>query len=120
MTWRRRARPPISWRTLGRLLLSRVPLPAAMMAMANSLESIDQYGLMFGLRHTRGGGVPTGSLSSSRSPRAVRRYNPRTYGNPTFSRLRDNFRFARHSPATRRTLALRLSSNGVRMYGPPP
>jgi hypothetical protein len=34
--------------------LSRVPLPAAMMAMANSLESIDQYGLMFGLGHTIG------------------------------------------------------------------
>jgi len=31
---------------LGRLLLSRVPLPAAMMAMANSLETIDEYGLM--------------------------------------------------------------------------
>src|ERR1700722_8058126 len=40
MTWRRSARPPISWRTLGRLLLSRVPLPAAMMAMANPLLSI--------------------------------------------------------------------------------
>src|SRR5206468_12143975 len=40
--------PPISWRTLGRLLLSRVPLPAAMMAMAKSGVVIDLYGLMFG------------------------------------------------------------------------
>src|SRR5258708_5488942 len=45
MTWRRRARPPISWRTLGRLLLSRVPLPAAMMAMAKLFVSIQGYGL---------------------------------------------------------------------------
>jgi hypothetical protein len=38
----------IFWRTLGRSLLSRVPLPAAMMAMAKAGVVIDLYGLMFG------------------------------------------------------------------------
>src|ERR1700761_3944604 len=40
MTCSSRARPPISWRTLGRLDFSRVPLPAAMMAIPNALVSI--------------------------------------------------------------------------------
>src|ERR1700722_19178693 len=61
MTWRRRARPPISWRTLGRLLLRRVPFPAAMMAMAKSGVFIQRYGLMFACanRKTLLGGVPS-------------------------------------------------------------
>src|SRR6202000_1991945 len=53
ITWRRRARPPISWRTLGRLLLSRVPLPAAMMAMAESGVVTHGYGLT-GAGHRQG------------------------------------------------------------------
>src|SRR5665213_1451306 len=40
MTWRRRAWPPTSWRTLGRRDLRRVPLPAAMIAIPKLKVSI--------------------------------------------------------------------------------
>jgi hypothetical protein len=40
MTCSRRARPPTSCSTLGRLLLSRVPLPAAMIATAKPVASM--------------------------------------------------------------------------------
>src|ERR1035437_10721060 len=40
MTCSRRARPPTSCSTFGRLLLSRVPLPAAMIATAKPVASM--------------------------------------------------------------------------------
>src|SRR5580700_4884120 len=46
MTWASRARPPISWRTLGRRDLRRVPLPAAMMTTPKELVSVRVYVLM--------------------------------------------------------------------------
>jgi hemin uptake protein HemP len=95
MTCSSRARPPTSCRTLGRLLLSRVPLPAAMIATANAelnaaLDRLDESHTLFGgeieavafehqgkrrksaLAHTiAAGGTVAGALKTARAGMTV-------------------------------------------------
>src|SRR5271170_7858009 len=60
MTWRSSALPPISWSTLARLDLRRVPLPPAMMTIASFIET------GYRVRESSVAGALTGRLHARR------------------------------------------------------